>query len=168
MLDSSLFFIFANIGYVFAALGVYVVYRCMKANVPELYVAGAIIGILQVTAWGYTWENPDSMVVAHAFCLFMAIIFMHGPLAKKYIVIILSMMAADLAGSVYLLFLTDGVNSNQNLFLWRSALNLILAYQCVITINGSTARAIKHYKDEARRHGDFMARNKDSATKPAR
>lgn len=152
-------------GKILTCVFVLIAIKCAISKSNEMYVSAGILGLLVLPAWMGSWDNPESMAGAHLIILLVSLPCLNRHMAKPLITSIIFMILADMACVSYLIAypIEAGESVGMRLFWWRSALNVIFIYQCIITIMGSSHKALQKYEREHERNGQFMARTLESS-----
>ena len=139
--------------------GIVAIILCIKTNSHDGWVWGIGLAAITIPAWTQTWGHPEQMGAVHLLVLFLVLLAMYGKLTAKVMFALSAMVLADAFQAYFLLGLSEV--TSQTLFWWRSAINIIYLYLCVITIYGCLIGQIAG-KHRENRDVEFMARNQES------
>lgn len=149
--------LFANIGYALTCLVSFSVLMCFATTTWTGLKTALVLLLTASLGWAETWYNPTMMFIAHFWLLSVAMLILTGGIAEKLLLSLLAMLIADAVFVVWLASTFGEINA-QRLFWWRSALNAIFIYQCLIVLTGAKNGLLGGFSGTKERKNGILAR----------
>ena len=148
--------LFANIGYMLTGLLSFAILMSVATTTMTGVKSATMLILTASLGWMATWYNPYFMMMAHFSLLCVGLLFLTGPIAIRLLTSLLAMLVADAVMVVW--FSYNPVElTNVSLFWWRSVLNAIFIYQCLIVLTWAKHGFLKAETKKGRKNG-FLAR----------